>query len=424
MTPIAPLMNWARHHTYGANKIVAPTTLEQLHHEIVQAKKIKTLGSRHSFNDIADTDGTLISLEHFCNVHAMSAKDNTVTVGAGIKYGALCQYLQQQGYALHNVASLPHISVTGACATATHGSGDKNACLAAAVQDIEMMTAEGEMVQLSRQKLGVAFDGMVVNLGALGVITKLTLTIQPTYDMQQVIYKNLPFARLEAHFDAITSNAYSVSLFTDWASDTVNQVWLKHRIGQNESPRDFAPQWLGAQRVDHPLHPIEALSPVSCTTQMGVRGVWHERLHHFRLDHTPSNGEELQSEYFVPRAHALSAIRTVRSLSTHLAPVLQISEIRTVAADSLWLSMCYQRDSVALHFTWKKDWDGVKQVLPLIEMGLAPYSARPHWGKLFTMPQTQLQSLYPRITDFIALARYYDPNQKMQNTFLTTVLGY
>src|SRR6185437_9936106 len=135
----------------------------------------------------------------------------------------------------------------------------------------------------------------------------------------------------------------------------------------------------------------------NCTEQMGVRGPWYERLPHFRMGFLPSAGDELQSEYFVSRHHAVEAILAVERLREEITPHLLITEIRAIAADDLWLSPCYKRPSIAIHFTWKPDWNPVKRVLPLIERELASFSARPHWGKLFTMPESQLKPLYAKL---------------------------
>jgi xylitol oxidase len=315
------------------------------------------------------------------------------------------------------LASLPHISVAGACATATHGSGDRNGNLATAVTAMEMLTADGETRTFSRDADGEQFDGMVVSLGGLAIVTKLTLSVGPAFDVAQEVYQDLPFARLADHFDEIASCAYSVSLFTDWRGDAINQVWVKRRVGDGASSAP-TPAAYGATAATRDIHPIASISAVNCTPQMGVAGPWHERLPHFRMEFTPSAGEELQSEYFVPRRHAVAALCAVDALRDRVAPLLQISEIRTIAADELWMSPCYRRACVAIHFTWKKDWPGVRALLPTIEASLAPFGTRPHWGKLFTMSAAELQPRYERLAGFRRLLQHFDPQGKFRNAFL------
>jgi alditol oxidase len=342
---------------------------------------------------------------------------STVTVEAGITYGQLCRQLDGTGYALHNLASLPHISVAGACATATHGSGDRNGNLASAATAIELVTADGTMKTLSRDADGDAFRGAVVSLGGLGIVTKVTLAVVPAFEVAQQVYEWLPLADLYANLDEITSSAYSVSLFTDWRGDAINQVWLKRRVGDVVSAASRL-EALGATPAAHDLHPIASISAENCTPQMNVAGASHDRLPHFRMDHTPSAGEELQSEYLVPREHAVAALRAVDAMRGAIAPHLLISEVRTIAADELWMSPCYHQPCVGIHFTWKKDWPAVSALLPQIDRQLAPFAARPHWGKLFTMPAVQLQPLYAKLPDFRELLTAYDRQGKFRNPYL------
>src|SRR5439155_3641917 len=289
--------------------------------------------------------------------------------------------------------------------------------LATPVSALEIVTAAGDVVQLSRQKDGETFRGAVVGLGALGVVTKLTLDIQPAFLMRQYVYENLPLSELKDHFDAIESSAYSVSLFTDWQKQRVNEVWIKSRMEQGRA-FDAQPEFFGAKRATRNLHPIAELSAENCTEQMGVAGPWYERLPHFRMGFTPSAGKELQSEYFVPRPHALEAILAVERLRDQVGPHLMISEIRTIAADSLWMSPCYQQSSVTIHFTWKQDWPAVSKLLPVIERELAPFKVRPHWGKLFTMSPSQLKASYEKLPEFTQLSEKLDPQGKFRNAFL------
>ncbi|MDQ5823562.1 MAG: FAD-binding protein [Chloroflexota bacterium] len=419
MRMITRLSNWAGNYTYTAPRLHYPETLEQLQELVSRSGKLKVLGSRHSFNDIADTPGDLISLDRLDASDPLLALDrerHTATISAAARYGQINRQLHREGYALHNLASLPHISVAGACATATHGSGDCNGNLATAVSAMEIVTADGSVMTLSRSQ-GDEFAGALVGLGAVGVIIKLTLDVVPAFDMRQDAYEYLPMSQLVDHFEEIVSAADSVSLFTRWQDGLVDQLWLKRRV-TDEDAFVPAPELFGATLARTHLHPIRSLSAESCTEQMGIRGPWFERLPHFRMDFTPSVGEELQSEYLIPRHHAVEAIYVINSLSDRIAPLLQISEVRTVAADDLWMSPCYRQACVGIHFTWKKDWEAVRQLLPVIEEQLAPLEARPHWGKLFTMPPQRVRALYPKLPDFQRLLRTYDPQGKFRNAFL------
>jgi alditol oxidase len=413
--------NWAGNYEYNAVRIYHPKTVEEVQELVIHSRKVRALGTRHSFNTIADSPENLISLDNLDQVINLDKESLTVTVAGGIRYGQLSQYLHQQGFALHNLASLPHISIAGACATATHGSGNNNGNLATAVSAMELVTADGEVIVVSDEQDGDKFQGMVVGLGAFGVVIKLTLNIQPAFDLRQDVYQNLPVFELKDHFDEITSSAYSVSLFTDWKSETFNQVWLKRHVVGDLKLQD-APSFFSSTLAKRNLHPIEEISAESCTEQMGVPGPWHERLPHFRMGHTPSSGEELQSEYFVPRQNAYEALLEISRLRGSIAPLLQISEIRTIAADGLWMSPCYNQDSVAIHFTWKKNASATRKILPQIEERLARFHVRPHWGKLFEMSPTRLMSRYEKLQDFRELLSKYDPEGKFCNSFLDSYI--
>ncbi len=414
-----PLKNWAGNLVYSTEDLVSANSLQQVRDYVKRESNLKVVGTRHCFNTIADSTHHLLSLKSMDRIVELDTHASTVTVNAGITYGQLSPYLHSKGYALHNLASLPHISVAGACTTATHGSGEKNGNLATAVAALEFVNASGDVIELSRQKDPQTFPGAVVGLGALGVITKITLSLQPTFLVRQYVYENLPFSEFKKNFDAIEASAYSVSLFTDWQKQRMSEVWIKSRVETGQS-FDAAATFFGAKRATKNLHPILELSAENCTEQLGVPGPWYERLPHFKMGFTPSAGKELQSEYFVPREHAVEAILSIERLRDQITPHLLISEIRAIAADDLWMSPCYQQPCVTIHFTWKQDWPAVSELLPVIERELAPFHARPHWGKLFTTSPAALKSIYKKLPDFTRLAGTYDPRGKFRNDFLST----
>jgi len=411
------LTNWAGNLTYATDRVHEASSVDDVRSFITAHEKVKALGTRHCFNSIADSRYDFVSVKPMHEVVALDPQTRTVTIEAGITYGQLGPYLDGKGFALHNLASLPHISVAGACTTATHGSGEKNGNLATSVSALEMITAGGDLVKLSRSSGGGFFHGAVVGLGALGVITRMTLDVEPTYSVRQYVYTDLPLEEMKNHFDKIQASGYSVSLFTDWRKQRINELWIKSRVGGGNE-FTASPEFFGAKLATHNLHPIEDLSAENCTEQMGVPGPWYDRLPHFRMGFTPSAGKELQSEYFVPRRHAVEAILAIERLHEQVSPHLLISEIRTIAADDLWMSPCHNQDSVTIHFTWKQDWPAVRRLLPIIEKELSPFEFRPHWGKLFTVSPEVLRSRYEKMPDFIRLAQKFDPKGKFRNDFL------
>ncbi len=408
----SPGRNWAGNYTYRAEKLHRPSTIEQVQEIIANAPGVRVLGSRHSFNDIADSS-ELVTLEDMPTDVVVDHKANTVSFNAALKYGELAETLSAEGVALHNLASLPHISVAGAVATATHGSGDTNGNLATAVAGLELVTSGGEIFSASRGEPD--FDGLVVGLGALGAVTRITLDVEPAYEVRQRVFEGLRWEALFEHFDGITSRGYSVSVFTRWG-ETTDQVWVKSRV--TDGPEQVESDLFGAVAAAVDRHPILGLDAASCTPQLGRPGPWSDRLPHFRMGFTPSSGEELQSEYLLPRRHAVEAIEAVRTLADKIRPILQVSEIRTVAADRLWMSTSYGQDTACIHFTWKHERDAVEDVLVQLETVLAPFGARPHWGKLFDADATAIAPLYERMPDFVRLVERLDPRGAFRNSWL------
>ncbi len=408
---------WSGTYEFGAERILTPRTVEEAQELVASSSRIRSLGTRHSFNDIADSDGELITLIDIAPEIVVDG--DTVTVTGGTRYGVLARELERHGRALHNMGSLPHISVAGATATGTHGSGVTNGSLSTAVRAIERIAPDGSLWTIRRGDPG--FEGAVVALGALGVATRVTFDTQSSYRMRQDVYLDLPWSTALDELEAVMAGGYSVSLFHNWVGDTIESVWVKTRLDDGDDQR-MPSSYFGA----HPS-PSKELSPAgghddNTTQQGGVPGPWLERLPHFRLDATPSNGDEIQSEFFVERGSARDALLALRAFGEDIAPALLITELRTVKADDLWLSGAYQRETLAIHFTWKNQPDAVAALVPRIQQALAPFDARPHWGKVFDQ-SFPVQQLYPRIDDFRALVLQHDPQRKFGNGYLERVVG-
>jgi alditol oxidase len=410
--------NWAGNHVYRARELHRPATVEAVSEIVARAARVRVLGSRHSFNDIADSD-ELVSLEGLPADVVVDRAAGTASFNAGLKYGEVAEALAPEGLALHNLASLPHISVAGAVATATHGSGDANGNLATAVAALELVTSDGDLVAASRGQDD--FDGLVVGLGAVGAVTRITLDVEPTFEVRQRVFAGLAWDALCEHFDAITALGYSVSVFTRWSQAT-DQVWVKSRV--TGAPEEVREELFGAPAATVDRHPILGLDPVNCTPQLGIPGPWSERLPHFRMGFTPSAGDEIQSEYHLPRRHAIAAIEAMRAVGHAIRPALLVCELRTIAADRLWMSPHYEQDTMAIHFTWIRDEAAVRRALVDVEAALAPFDARPHWGKVFLADASAIAERYERLPDFAALARRLDPRGAFRNDWLERqVLG-
>ena len=410
------LRNWGGNYRYRARALHRPTALAELQRLVVSSRRLRVIGSRHSFTEISDGD-ELVTLDDLSGEVTIDRDAQTVSLPSPLRYGQLADRLAAEGLALANLASLPHISVSGAVATATHGSGVANGNLATAVAAFDLVRSDGAIVRLRRGDPD--FDGAVVALGALGVVTRVVLDVQPAYEISQHVYEGVGWDALFEHFDAIFSAAYSVSVFLRWA-DPTGQVWLKRRAADPPAPEEL----FGAAPAPADRHPIAGLDPVNCTPQLGRPGPWMDRLPHFRMGFTPSSGEEIQSEYHLPRERAVEAIDALRGIRASMQELVQVSELRTIAADALWLSPQYRRDTIAIHFTWVPEQAAVERALAAIEAVLMPLGARPHWGKLFLAPAAAFASGYERLPDFSALVQRYDPDQKFENRWLRAhVLG-
>ena len=408
--------NWSDTIDLGG-RVATPRSTAEVAEHVRGADRALALGSAHSFSPVAVTPG--LHIDTAALPADVDVIGTTATVSAGMTYATLGRELHSRGFALAAMASLPHITVGGAIATGTHGSGDAIGTLSSAVSGIEIVTADGD-VRWVRRGVDPDFGAWVVGIGALGVVTRVELEVEPTYGVAQTVFAGLDLDVVEADFDAVFGSATSVSVFTRWRPEPDAQLWLKRRIDR-EGPWPGGPAF-GVPPRDDPLHPLEQLDPVHCNPQLGQPGPWHERLPHFRAEFTPSAGDEIQAEYLLPRSQAARAIRRLRPLHARITPLLHVTEIRTMHADDLWLSPAYAVDTVGIHFTWHRD-ERIFEVLPAIEEVLLPLGARPHWGKVSVATPEQLHTAYPRLTDFLRLREQVDPQGRFCGPFVTRLAG-
>ena len=416
----APGLSWSGTVDYGPGPLHAPTSAAALQSLVAGADRLRALGTRHSFSEVAASDGPLVTLTAMPADIALDTEARTVRVAAGVRYGELAVTAHAAGLALPNMGSLPHISVGGASATGTHGSGNHSRSLASSVREVELVTAGGDLLTLSRDADPEVFGGAVLSLGTLGILTHLTLDLVPAGPMRQTVHLDFPAGRMdEGSLAEMLGAGASVSLFHHWDGH-IDQAWVKQRVDEDAA---LPEHWLGGRRAPGPVHPLAGMPADFCTDQTGEPGPAHERLPHFRLEFTPSSGEEIQSEYFVPRERIGEALAAVMPLGERIRPLLHASEVRTVAADELWLSPAQHRDSACVHFTWQQRPAEVTALLPEIEERLAPFAPRPHWGKVFTLAPEQVQEQYPDLDRFRALRDRLDPGRVFRNEYVDRLLG-
>jgi xylitol oxidase len=409
------MKNWSGTVTFQDSHSYSPATVAELAKIVAKEGNIRARGSAHCFNAIADTGAVSVTFENMSQEIVIDKDRAIVTVPAGMKYGELAVALHDRGWALHNMASLPHISVAGAIATATHGSGVGNGNLATAVLGLEIVLPDGNIKNVTSQDPD--FAGFVVGLGLVGIVSKVDLVIEPTFNVEQTVYRGMSRETYAANLDEIMSLAYSVSYFTTWAAAGGGEVWAKFRSGVKAPANLFEAYPATSNR-----HPLPGLNPEPCTEQMAVSGPWHLRLPHFKMEFTPSAGDEIQSEFFVDRKDAPAAIAALEKIAPQINEILWVTEIRAIAADNLWMSPHYQRDSIGIHFTWKKV-DAAYEIVKVVEAVLAPFKYRPHLGKVFSASPEYLKSVMPKMDDFIKLVQQMDPANKFGNSFTNNLLG-
>ncbi len=414
MVDVAAELNWAGTHGYEATGIRRVASVEEARDLVTSGERIRPLGTRHSFNDVADGPGLLVDLTGLPPDVEIAPDRRTATVSAGTRYGVLAVELERQGLALHNMGSLPHISVGGATATGTHGSGVGLGALSAAVAGLELLTADGGLRTLRRGDPD--FDGAVVAMGALGIVTRVTVDVQPSYRMRQDAYGDLPWDVLLEHLPEVFAAAYSVCMFTEW-DGRVRELLLKSRVPDGADDVAMPDDLLGA-RHEQPRPWSDRATPVD-----GTVGAWCDRLPHFLIGGTPSVGSEIQSEHFVPMSVGPGALEAVAALGDRIRPHLHTAELRTMAGDPTWLGPTQGEDTLCIAFTWRKHPEEVAALLPDLEAALAPFGQRPHWGKMSSLDADAIEPLFPRLPEFRDLARRYDPEGVFRGPFLERIIG-
>lgn len=405
--------NWAGTYTYRA-RIERPTSLDELGDVVARADHVRGLGTRHSFTDVADGPGVLVDMTGIRTAPVLADDRRSVTLGAGSRYGDVAPELDRQGVALHTMGSLPHISVGGATATGTHGSGSRLGSLSSAVSALEFVDATGDLRTVRRGEPD--FSGSVLHLGLLGLVRRVTVDVEPTYRMRQDAYGPIPWATFTANVAEVFAAGTTVCCFTNWDGE-VREVLVKSRVPDGADDVAVPSDVLGAAKL--PPVPGDGLR----TARDGSVGPWWDRIPHFTIDSVPSVGSEIQSEHFIPLRLAAEALDAVHALGDRLAPHLHVAELRTMAGDDLLLGPTRGEDVLCIAFTWRKHVDEVAALLPHVEHALAPFGGRPHWGKSTSLGAEDLAGLYPGLPAFRDLVHRTDPGRKFTSGFAERLLG-
>ncbi|KAK3270130.1 hypothetical protein CYMTET_21453 [Cymbomonas tetramitiformis] len=443
--------NWAGNIKFQT-EVLYPTTVEEVVDIVVSHDKVRVLGTGHSFNNVAfgherGSSSVLISTRNLREV-IDCCNNSVVRIQSGVTYADLGEFLRTRGLALPNIASLPGITVTGAASTATHGSGMKNPILASAVKSLTLVTHDGELrtftrpgrkfnqadgtfTSLATEAHELQFHSAVVGLGAVGVVVEMEIELVPSFDIQLCIYENIPLKALDKpqRFELLILRTYSTSLFTDWTGDAFSSVWLKSKLNYGETGEPCESRYKNKDVATKAVHPIPGLDAEACS-KPGV-GPSHQQLPHFLDGFTPSNGDELQSEYFVSLRHWRPVTQALFKFGKQggFGKVLQISEVRFLQGDDFTLSPCSVLGGVngcaAFHFTWHHDAPEVRKVLQAVEDLLGRFDPLPHWGKVFNMEAGILRARYgeDRLNAFRTLLQDTDWEGKFENEWMSSFLA-
>lgn len=408
------LANWGGNLAFEQAEVVKPKTISELA-EMVRVNKVRPVGTLHSFSPIAKGEGLLMSTANLAIKPELDSDRSVVRFGAAMRFGELALFLEQNGFALRNMGSLPHISVAGAAATGTHGSGDKNQILSSSLTSFSYLNHEGELIKVEKQD--PLFEAFRLGLGAYGIWVEAELSIVPSFQIRQDIFLEIPWSYFLEDPSRLTSAGYSVSLFGKWGTSTISQTWVKSEV---EDPRAGVPIAAIAPEQNSKRELADGVGD-NLTEQGGKPGPWLHRLPHFRLDASPSAGNEIQTEYFFTRDKIAHAIEAVHSVAGKINPVLIISEIRSIAQDDAWLSPMRRGDSIALHFTWKNEPELVDIAVQELEKVLAPMEPIPHWGKVHHFTQSDLERAHPMLSKAREQFENADPSGKFSSDYLRSL---
>lgn len=397
------LHNWGGNFNYSTQNIQYPRSVAEVQQIVKNAGKLRVVGSRHSFSKIADSECTMLSTIGLNKIIGINGSIPSVTVQGGLTYTDLLTSLNTAGFALPNLASLAEISVGGAASTNAHGTGVANQALANHIRSMEIVLANGSLLTIGPND--PRLKGMAAGLGAFGVVTQLELKLVPAFNITTYTYVNMPVQNSYENFAALQNMGFGVLLVNMFTAPDAWNIAIVYARSDANNTAMLTSNLFGGTLVSQTTQP--SYLALLSIAQIGLSGV---------------DGNEIQTEYFVPISKAVEAIKAVTAVanSTNIFPSLATAfVIRTIASDDLWMSEYYGNDTmVAIHFSWQNNVTAVEAVLPQLERAMIPYGARPHWGKMFTMEPEDFLPHYPKVNEFKKLAEQLDPKGKFRNEFL------
>ncbi|MEH6516198.1 MAG: D-arabinono-1,4-lactone oxidase [Halioglobus sp.] len=420
-----PWRNWSGSQQCLPEARVAPGSVPELQQLLRQSSStVRPVGAGHSFSPLVPTDGTIVSLSRLGGVLDHDSATLQATIGAGTRLGDIGQPLDDLGQALINMPDIDEQALAGCLATATHGTGAGIGCMSTFVTGLQIADARGDLIDCSADQNPQLFEAAKVSLGALGVVTQVTLqNVAPYRLKRQTVWRSFEeileiapeLAKNHRNFEFYYI-PFSGMGFTDVHDITDEPVASTERLDGNDSVeqlelvRDWL-EWSPGLREFALGSYMKTLSP-----EQVVASSWQNYA-------SERNVRFNEMEYHLPVENGLQAVRDIReAIETHHHDVFFPIEVRFVKGDDIWLSPFYQRDScsIAVHRVFDEDFAPFFKTLEPILRG---HGGRPHWGKINTLSAADFRALYPRWDEFLELRREFDPQERFLNPYLKSLFA-
>ncbi|MBL1074793.1 FAD-binding protein [Nocardia sp. 2] len=424
-------VNWAGDQSCTPATIAAPSSTEELAAELARAEAaghtVRVAGSGHSFTDTVLTDGTLLRLNKLDRILSVDRATGLVRAEAGITLNAASNALHPLGLAFPNLGDIDVQSIAGATATGTHGTGAKLQNLSAALQSVELMLADGSRVELNEQTDPDGWRAARVNIGALGVVTAVTLQMVPSFVLEG-IERPVPLEEVLADLDTHVDGNEHFEFYM-FAHSPLAMTKRNNTVQLPEQPRSKAVDWFSDILMTN--YTFDALCRLTRRSpslipwvQKGAAyaGSYRRQVERsYRVFASPRLFRFTEMEYAIPREHSIDAIREIKEVATRFDTAMPI-EVRWVAPDDAFLSPAGGRDTcyIAVHQYEGMEYEGYFRACEAV---FDKYNGRPHWGKRHFQTAETLRTRYPEWERFTEVRRRFDPKGRFTNPYLERVLG-
>lgn len=420
-----PWRNWSGSQVCYPKTRSAPADLAQLQNLLKDSTgTIRPVGSGHSFMPLVPTDDTIVSLSRLTGLISVDQKQQQARVWAGTRLGDIGQPLADNGQALLNMPDIDEQSLAGAIATATHGTGAQLACMSNYVEALQLVLANGEVMECSRTQNQAVFNAAQVNIGALGIISQVTLQNQARYKLKRET-SWLPIEEILQNAESLADNNRNFEFyfipftgmgFIDVQNITDEPVTVVEKLDQNDGAEDLKTardilSWSPKLR-----ELVLGTYMKTLPKEVNVANSWQNYA-------SERNVRFNEMEYHLPRENMVKAFNEIRNIvETQFPEVFFPFEVRFIKSDDIWLSPFNGREtcSIAVHRYHQEDY---KDMFAAIEPVMQKYNGRPHWGKLNTMNSAQFSEHYAHWQDFKDIRQQLDPNGQFLNLYLSSLFN-